>query len=145
MNDLIQANPAATLAAVIVFMSAVTGLGLGLLRWSLAQNYRHVDEEISQLWKGHTETRKRLRAVETAQLRAEGEARAARAEAKAHMEREETLVWPQVTKAADAMAAIHRRFDDNEREQAAAHGVIGERLTRLETLIINGSGKKAHG
>lgn len=137
MNDWVRENPAATVAIIAL---ALGGL-VALLRWSLARNIATVDRDVQGLQIEGRDTRKRLREVERTQTELASETRAGRDEVRHHMEQEETRVWPALTRATDAVVAVHRRLDEYRTDDLVARGANGERLARLEVLIRNGGGQ----
>jgi hypothetical protein len=126
VNQFIRDNPAvAALAFLVVW---------GLLGWALARIINRLDRDVQTLRKQHHDMRNKFTAlvVENEKLKATIET--SRGEQHDHMRREETTFWPKI----DNLAV---EINSAKEEDIRAHAVIGERLTRLETLVA-GNGRK---
>lgn len=119
LNDLVRENPA---VALVVLVAAVA-----LAAWALQRTIARLDKDIS----GHG-TRIAALELEVAALklevaRNELTVRHAMTAMQRHMEAEEKSLWPAIMSSKD--------------ENIKAHAVLGERLTRVETLmekVVNG-------
>lgn len=97
---------------------------LALVQMLLRRALFRLDADIAELRKDNSDLRIEVGAIKLASARAEGIA-------VEHMKREEDYFWPKID-------ALHVRLDSFQREDISAHAVLGERLTRIETLVLNG-------
>lgn len=120
IDDTIREHPAGTLALICLFWILLVAF--------VRRFVGRLDDDVRDLKAKYRGLTDEIAEMKLSAARAEGETKLARQEALDHMKREESTVWPKFD-------ALHSRMDSFQREDIAAHAVIGERLKGVETLV----------